>query len=326
MRNLSFRWALNEALKEEMVRDPKVFVAGEDVGESGGSFGITRGLYEQFGEWRAKDTPLSEEGIVGLAVGAAAAGYRPVVEIMFMDFIAIAMDQICNQAAKSRFLYGGAVSFPLVIRTLCGTGLRAGGHHSQSLEAWFVHTPGLKVVLPSTPYDAKGLLKSAIRDNNPVIFMEHKGLLSLKGEVPEEEYTIPLGKADIKRKGDHVTVVATGKMVHTSLAAAQKLAGEGIEVEVIDPRTLSPLDTEVILSSVRKTSRLVIVHEAPKPCGFGAEIAALVAEEGIDFLDAPIKRVTFPFMPVPFGPLEDVLVPQESDVIGAVKEVFRKVA
>lgn len=323
MRNLSMRWAINEALMEEMARDEKVFVAGEDVGKQGGTFGVTKGLYKQFGEWRVKDTPLSEEAIVGLAVGASMAGYRPVVEIMFMDFITIAMEQICNQAAKSRYLYGGMVSLPLVIRTMCGVGLRAGGHHSQSLEAWFIHTPGLKVIMPSTSHDAKGLMKSAIRDDNPIIFMEHKGLLPLKGEVPEEEFLIPLGVADIKREGEHVTVVATGKMVHTALAASKKLSDEGIEVEVIDPRTLSPLDTETILSSVRKTHHLLIVHEAPKPCGFGAEIAAIVAEEGLDFLDAPVKRLTFPFIPVPFGAIEDLLVPQENDIITAAREILQ---
>lgn len=323
MKTLSMRSALNEALREEMARDEKVFLAGEDVGKPGGTFGVTKGLFKQFGEWRVKDTPLSEEAIVGLAVGASMAGYRPVVEIMFMDFITIAMEQICNQAAKSRYLYGGMVSLPLVIRTLCGVGLRAGGHHSQSLEAWFIHTPGLKVIMPSTPADAKGLMKSAIRDDNPVVFMEHKGLLPLKGEVPEEEYLIPLGIADVKRTGEHVTVVATGKMVNTALSASKKLSEQGIEIEVIDPRTLSPLDSETILASVRKTHHLVIVHEAPKPCGFGAEIAAVVAEEGLDFLDAPIKRVTFPFIPVPFGAMEDVLAPQEDDIVAAVMEVLR---
>jgi len=325
MRSINFRRAINEALNEEMARDKKVFVTGEDVGISGGTFGLTKGLYEAYGEWRVKDTPICEDGFMGLAVGAAMAGYRPVVEIMFMDFIAVAIDQVCNQAAKSRFLYGGKVKVPMVITTLYGTGLRAGGHHSQSLESWFIHTPGLKVVMPSTPYDAKGLLKSAIRDDNPVIFMAHKALSSLNGEVPDEEYTIPLGKADIKRQGEHVTIVATGKMVHTALAAAKKLAEEGIEAEVIDPRTVSPLDKETILDSVRKTNRLVVVHEAPAPCGFGAEVAAIVAEEAIDYLDAPIKRVTFPFMPVPFaGTIEDELVPQPNDVIRAVKEVCHK--
>jgi len=319
---INIRRAINDALSEEMARDERVFIAGEDVGEQGGTFGLTKGLYDRFGKWRVKDTPLSEDAIAGLAVGAALGGYRPVIEIMFMDFITIAMDQICNQAAKSRYLYGGSVSLPLVVCTLCGTGLRAGGHHSQSLEAWFVHTPGLKVVMPSTPYDAKGLLKSAIRDDNPVIFMEDKSLLSLKGEVPEGEFLVPLGVADIKRKGDHVTVVATAKMVHQCLAAASKLSEEGIEAEVIDPRTLSPLDSDTILESVRKTNHLVIAHEAPKACGFGAEVAAVVAEEGLDFLDAPIKRVSGPPMPMPFGEIEDLLVPRAEDVISAVREVL----
>lgn len=323
MKSLNFRWAINEALREEMERDERVFVAGEDVGKPGGPFGLTKGLHEKFGEQRVKDTPLSEEAIIGLAVGAAAAGYRPVVEIMFMDFITIAMDQICNQAAKLRYLCGGKVSLPLVIRTLFGTGLRAGGHHSQSLESWFIHTPGLKVIMPSTPYDAKGLLKSAIRDDNPVIFLEHKGLLRIKGDVPEGEFTLPLGVADVKRAGEHATVVATGKIVHTALGAAEQMARDGIELEVIDPRTLSPLDKETILNSVRKTNHLVIAHEGTKACGIGAEISAVVAEEGLDFLDAPIKRLASPFMPIPFGPLEDALVPGENDIIAAVKEILK---
>jgi pyruvate/2-oxoglutarate/acetoin dehydrogenase E1 component len=322
MKSLNFRWAINEALREEMERDEKVFIAGEDVGKPGGPFGLTKGLYEKFGERRVKDTPLSEEAIIGLAVGAAAAGYRPVVEIMFMDFITIAMEQICNQAAKMRYLYGGKISLPLVIRTLFGTGLRAGGHHSQSLETWFIHTPGLKVVMPSTPYDAKGLLKSAIRDDNPVIFLEHKGLLSKKGDIPEEEFMVPLGVADVKRSGDDLTVVATGKLVHAALEAAEELAKGDIDLEVIDPRTLSPLDKDTILNSVKKTSRLVIVHEGTKPCGIGAEISAIVAEEALDFLDAPVKRLTFPFMPIPFGPLEDKLVPGKNEIIEAVKEIL----
>jgi len=322
MSMINMRKAINDALKEEMTRDGKVFFAGEDIGEQGGTFGLTKGLYQEFGQRRVKDTPLSEEAISGLAVGAAMGGYRPVIEIMFMDFMTIAMEQICNQAAKSRYLYGGAVRVPLVVCTLCGTGLRAGGHHSQSLEAWFVHIPGLKVVMPSGPYDAKGLLKSAIRDDNPVIFMEHKGLLGVKGEVPEEEFIIPLGVADIKREGEQITVVATGKMVHLSLSAAEKLSAEGVEVEVIDPRTLSPLDTATIVGSVRKTNHLVVVHEAPKPCGFAAEISAVVAEEALDFLDAPIRRVTFPFMPVPFGEIEDTLAPGEEEIISAIRETI----
>lgn len=323
MKTLNYRWAITEALREEMERDERVFLAGEDIAAHGGTFGLTRGLFKQFGGWRVKDTPISEEAIVGLAVGAAAVGMRPVVEIMFMDFITIAMDQICNQAAKMRYLYGGQVKLPMVVRALSGAGFRAGGHHSQCLESWFIHTPGLKVVMPSTPYDCKGLLKASIRDDNPVVFIEHKALLSLKGEVPEEEYLVPLGKADVKKEGKDVTIVATGWMVSKSLAAAKKLSAEGIEAEVIDPRTLSPLDEETILASVKKTGRLIIVHEAVKPCGFGAEVAAIVAEKALDFLEAPIKRVTPPFTPIPFGTVEDLLIPQEGDIIQAVKEIFR---
>jgi pyruvate/2-oxoglutarate/acetoin dehydrogenase E1 component len=323
MKTLNFRWAVTEALREEMERDERVFVVGEDVAAAGGTFGLTRGLFKQFGGWRVKDTPISEEGIVGLAVGAAAVGMRPVVEIMFMDFITIAMDQICNQAAKMRYLHGGQFKLPLVVRTLCGMGLRAGGHHSQSLEAWFIHTPGLKVVMPSTPYDCKGLLKASIRDDNPVVFIEHKALLSMKEEVPDGEIIVPLGKADVKKEGKDATIIATGWMVSKSLAAAKKLSAEGIEVEVIDPRTLSPLDEEAILKSVEKTGRLVIVHEAMKPCGFGAEVAAIVAEKAMDFMEAPVKRVTPPFTPIPFGVVEDMLVPQEADIIQAVKEVLQ---
>ena len=322
MKSIKMRWAINAALKEEMDRDEKVFLAGEDVGVGGGVFGVTKGLFEQFGRLRVVNTPLSEEAVGGLAVGAAMAGYRPIIEIMFMDFTAIAMDQICNQAAKSRFLYGGQVKLPIVVRTMFGTGLRAGGHHSQSLEAWFMHTPGLKVVMPATPYDAKGLLSSAIRDDNPVIFMEHKALYSLSGEVPEGQYVIPLGEADIKRPGRDVTIVATGRMVHTALAAADELALDAIEAEVVDPRTIYPLDKRTILSSVQKTNHLVIIQEAPKICGFAAEVAAMVAEEAADFLDAPIKRLSFPFMPVPFGEIEDSFIPQKSDLVKAVKEVI----
>jgi pyruvate dehydrogenase E1 component beta subunit len=321
-RSLNFRWAITEALREEMERDPTVFVAGEDVGPMGGVFGYTRGLHEKFGDLRVKDTPLSEQAIAGLAVGAALAGMRPVVEIMFMDFITLAMEQLCNQAAKNRTLWGGRVRLPLVVRTMCGAGLKIGGHHSSSLEAWFVHTPGLKVVYPSTPADAKGLLKSAIRDDEPVIFMEHKSLASLKGPVPEGEVLLPLGVADVKRAGRDCTVVATGWMVHRALAAADTLGAEGVEVEVIDPRTLSPLDTTAICESVRRTKRLVIVQEAPAPASFASEVSAVVAEHAIDFLDGPIKRVTGAFTPLPFGPLEDALIPGVSDIVTAIREVL----
>jgi pyruvate dehydrogenase E1 component beta subunit len=259
---------------------------------------------------------------MGLAVGSAAAGMRPVVEIMFNDFITIAMDQIVNQAAKMRYMFGGKLRLPITIRTMCGGGVNAGPQHSQSLEAWFVHVPGLKVVMPASPYDAKGLLKSAIRDDNPVVFFENKALYGMKGDVPEEEYLVPLGKAEVKRAGDDVTVVAISQMVPKALAAAEKLAGEGISVEVLDPRTLSPLDKDAIVASVRKTGRLVIAHEAVAPCGIGAEIAALAAEHAFDALRAPIKRVTAPFTPVPFAkPLEAFYLPNAERIAEAVKEI-----
>lgn len=322
MRKLTFAQALNEALKQEMRRDPTIYVAGEDVGKYGGVFGVTAGLLEEFGEERVRDTPITESAIIGSAVGAAAAGLRPVVEIMFIDFIGVALDQLFNQAAKMKYMFGGKAKLPIVVRTTCGAGMCAAAQHSQSLEAWFMHIPGLKVVAPSTPYDAKGLLISSIRDDNPVLFIEHKMLYGIEGEVPEEPYTIPLGVADIKREGKDVTVVATMAMVHKALEAAEDLAKEGIEVEVVDPRTLSPLDKETIINSVKKTHRLVIVHEAVKQAGPGAEIAAIVAEEAFEYLDAPIKRVAAPFTPVPFSPvLENAYIPSKESIISAVKEV-----
>jgi pyruvate dehydrogenase E1 component beta subunit len=325
MRKLTFAQALNEALRQEMRRDPTIYVAGEDVGKYGGIFGVTAGLLEEFGEERVRDTPITESAIIGSAVGAAAAGLRPVVEIMFIDFIGVALDQLFNQAAKMKYMFGGKAKLPIVVRTTCGAGMSAAAQHSQSLEAWFMHIPGLKVVAPSTPYDAKGLLISSIRDDNPVLFIEHKMLYGIEGEVPEEPYTIPLGVADIKREGKDVTVVATMAMVHKALEAAEDLAKEGIEVEVVDPRTLSPLDRETIINSVKKTHRLVIVHEAVKQAGPGAEIAATVAEEAFEYLDAPIKRVAAPFTPVPFSPvLESAYIPSKENIISAVKEVVGK--
>jgi pyruvate/2-oxoglutarate/acetoin dehydrogenase E1 component len=325
MRKLTFAQALNEALRQEMRRDPTIYVAGEDVGKYGGIFGVTAGLLEEFGEERVRDTPITESAIIGSAVGAAAAGLRPVVEIMFIDFIGVALDQLFNQAAKMKYMFGGKAKLPIVVRTTCGAGMSAAAQHSQSLEAWFMHIPGLKVVAPSTPYDAKGLLISSIRDDNPVLFIEHKMLYGIEGEVPEEPYTIPLGVADIKREGKDVTVVATMAMVHKALEAAEDLAKEGIEVEVVDPRTLSPLDRETIINSVKKTHRLVIVHEAVKQAGPGAEIAATVAEEAFEYLDAPIKRVAAPFTPVPFSPvLESAYIPSKESIISAVKEVVGK--
>ncbi len=321
MKEVRYIRAITEALKEEMARDESVFVIGEDVAYPVGSFIATRGLLEEFGGRRVKDTPISEAAIVGLALGAATQGLRPVVEIMFMDFLPLCMDQIVNQVAKTRYMFGGQYQVPLVIRTPCGGGVNAGPQHSQCLESWFAHVPGLKVVMPATPYDVKGLLKAAIRDDNPVLFVENKALYGLQGEIPEEDYLVPIGKADVKKPGKDVTVVATSRMVHQSLEAARTLSEEGIEVEVIDLRTISPLDKETIFQSVEKTSRLVVAHEAVKAFGVGAEIAAMVAEEMIDCLDAPILRVGAPFTPVPFN-LESFYLPNAEDVIKAVKKAL----
>jgi len=323
MRKVTYREALREALREEMRRDPTVFLLGEDIGRYwGGAFKVTEGLAEEFGDERVRDTPISESAIVGAAVGAAITGMRPVAEIMFGDLTALAMDQIANQAAKIHYMFGGQVKVPLVVRTPFGAGVNIAAHHSQSLEAWFIHVPGLYVVAPSTPYDAKGLLKTAIRGSNPVFFCEHKLLYPIEGEVPEEEYLIPFGVADIKREGADVTVVATLYMVHKALNAAEELGGEGISVEVVDPRTLTPLDKQVIINSVKKTGRIVIVSEDCKTAGVSAEIAAVVAEEAIDYLDAPIKRVAEPDTPIPFSPpLEQYVIPDEKAIIKAVKEV-----
>ncbi|HEY3065801.1 MAG TPA: dehydrogenase E1 component subunit alpha/beta [Methylomirabilota bacterium] len=319
-REITFAQALNEALHAEMQRDERVFVMGEDVGLIGGIFGVTRGLREAYGEDRVRDTPISEPSFVGMGVGAAIAGLRPVVEIQIWDFVAMTMDQIVNQAAKFRYMLGGTPTVPLVIRGPQGGGIRLAAQHSQSLEAWFVHIPGLVVIAPSTPYDAKGLLASAIRDDNPVIFLEHKVLYATKGAVPEGTYAIPLGKADVKRAGSDVTVVATQAMVARALAAADELAKDGVSVEVIDPRTLWPLDEETILRSVAKTSRLVIVHEAVKRGGFGAEIAALVSEKALDVLDAPIARVAARPVPMPYNDsLERATIPSQADIVAAVR-------
>ncbi|MBY0099436.1 alpha-ketoacid dehydrogenase subunit beta [Mesobacillus maritimus] len=321
MTKINFRWAITHALDEELARDDKVFLVGQDVGESGGVFGLTRGLYEKYGGWRVKDTPISEEGITGLAVGAGMIGHRPVVEIMYMDFISLAIEQLANQAAKTFYVSGGKIKVPMVVRTLAGGGFKAGIHHSQSLESWFTHIPGLKVVYPSTPYDVKGLLKSSIRDDNPVVFIEHKGLFSLKGEVPDEEYTIPLGKADIKREGSDVTIISYGKSVHQSLEAAEALAEEGICAEVIDLRTLVPLDKETILKSVEKTNRAMVVYEATKESGFGAEVSSIISEELIYDLDAPVRRIAGAFTPIPLGDAEDAHFPTVEEIIKVAKEM-----
>ncbi|MBX5321135.1 MAG: alpha-ketoacid dehydrogenase subunit beta [Candidatus Bathyarchaeota archaeon] len=324
MRKISYREALREALREEMRRNPAVFLLGEDIGRYwGGAFKVTDGLAEEFGDDRVRDTPISENAIIGVAVGAAITGMRPVAEIMFGDLTALAMDQIANQAAKLRYMFGGQAKVPLVIRTPFGGGVNIAAHHSQSLEAWFMHVPGLYVAVPSTPYDAKGLLKAAIRGNNPVIFCEHKLLYHVEGEVPEEDYIIPFGVADIKREGEDVTVVATLCMVHKALKAAEILEAEGVSVEVVDPRTLTPLDKKAIINSVKKTGRLVAVSEDCKTAGVTAEIAAIVAEEAIDYLDAPIKRVAEPDTPIPFSPpLEQYVIPNEKAIVKAIKEII----
>ena len=323
MREISYRDALREALREEMRRDPTVFLLGEDIGRYwGGAFKVTKGLAEEFGDERVRDTPISESAIVGAAVGAAITGMRPVAEIMFGDLTTLAMDQIVNQAAKIRYMFGGQAKVPLVIRTPFGGGVNIAAHHSQCLEALFMHVPGLQVAVPSTPYDAKGLLKTAIRNDNPVIFCEHKLLYPITGPVPDEEYTLPFGVADIKREGNDVTIVATLYMVHKALKAAEELEKDGISVEIVDPRTLVPLDKETIINSVKKTGRVVIVTEDCKTAGVSAEIAAVIAEEALDYLDAPVKRVANPDVPIPFSPpLESFVIPDEKRIIQAVKEV-----
>jgi pyruvate dehydrogenase E1 component beta subunit len=323
VRKITYREALKEALKEEMRRDSTVFLLGEDIGKYwGGAFKVTEGLAEEFGDERVRDTPISESAIIGTAVGAAITGMRPVAEIMFGDLTALAMDQTANQAAKIRYMFGGQAKCPLVIRTPFGAGVNIASHHSQSLEAWFMHVAGLFVAVPSTPYDAKGLLKTAIRGNNPVFFCEHKLLYPIEGDVPEEEYTIPFGVADVKKEGADVTIVATLYMVHKALNAAKQLEKEGVDAEVVDPRTLTPLDKQAIIKSVKKTGRLVIVSEDCKTAGVSAEIAAVVADEAIDYLDAPIKRVAEPDTPIPFSPpLEQYVIPDEKAIIKAVKKV-----
>ncbi|HIP87089.1 MAG TPA: alpha-ketoacid dehydrogenase subunit beta [Anaerolineales bacterium] len=323
MRELSYAEAIREALRQEMQRDERVFIIGEDVGVYGGAFGVTLGLIEEFGEERVIDTPISELTIAGAITGAALVGMRPVGEIMFMDFITLASEQLVNQAAKIRFMFGGKEKVPFVLRTPAGSGTGAAAQHSQSLENWFVHIPGLKVVMPSTPYDAKGLLIASIRDDNPVIFVEHKLLYRVKGSVPEEPYTIPLGTAEVKREGRDLTIVATSIMVQRALQAAEQLAGEGIEVEVVDPRTLKPLDKETIIRSVIKTGRVLIVHEACKTGGFGGELAAVIAEsEAFDYLDAPIVRLAGRDIPIPYNrTLEYHAVPQVENIVEAARRL-----
>ncbi len=324
-REITYLEAVREAMSQEMRQNEDVFILGEDIGVYGGAFGVTRGMLEEFGPERVRNTPISEAAIAGAAVGAALTGMRPILELQFSDFITIAMDQMVNQAAKTRYMFGGKGKVPMVLRTPSGSGTGAAAQHSQSLEAWMAHIPGLKVVQPSTAYDAKGLLKAAMDDDNPVIFYEHKLLYKTSGVVPEEQYSIPLGKADIKREGTDVTIVATAIMVHKSLEAAAELEKEGISVEVVDPRTLVPLDEETIINSVKKTGRLIVVHEAVKRGGIGGEIASMIAEsEAFDYLDAPIKRLGGLAIPIPYNPtLEKAAIPQVADIIAAVKETVK---
>ena len=321
MRELTYREAIREALRDEMKRDETVYLLGEDIAEYGGSLKVTLGLMEEFGRDRVRNTPISEMAIAGAAVGSAVTGMRPVAEIMFVDFMTIAMDQLVNQAAKIRYMTGGQVKVPLVIRTQGGAGRSSAGHHAQSLEAWFVHVPGLKVVMPATPYDAKGLLKASIRDDSPVVFIEHKLLYAETGPVPKEDYVIPLGEAHLARKGSDITIVATSRMVSQALLASEMLEKEGISAEIVDPRTLVPLDKEAIFSSVKKTGRLLIVHEACERGGFGAEIAAMVVNECFDHLDAPIERLGAANTPVPFAPvLEDFYLPNAKKIVERVRK------
>jgi pyruvate dehydrogenase E1 component beta subunit len=322
MRELSYSHALREALREEMRRDPDVFLIGEDIGKGGGAFRVTDTMLDEFGARRVIDTPISESAIVGAAIGAAMLGLRPVAEIMIADLMALVMDQLVA-AAKVHFVHAGQLTLPLVVRT-ANAGLAGWGpYHGQSVEGWFLPVPGVKLVMPSTPYDAKGLLKAAIRDPNPVVVFEDKGLYHTRGPVPEEEYVIPLGIADTKRGGTDVTIVAFARAVHTALEAAEMLSGHGIEAEVIDPRTLAPFDKETVLSSVQKTGKLVIAHESVKQGGPGAEVAALVAEEAIEFLEAPIVRVGNPGGMVPFSPaMFEQLIPTPRDVVEGVNKVM----
>lgn len=323
MATKTYCWAIVDAMREEMERDEKVFLIGEDVGAPEGAFGASRGLQKTFGTSRVRDTPISEEIIVGLGVGAAMTGRRPIVEIMFIDFLGLCLDQIANQAAKTHYIYDGMFRMPLVIRTSSAVEMGIGPHHSQSWEAIVGHIPGLKVVMPSTPRDAKGLLKSAIRDDNPVVFIEHIALHRLKEEIEGEELLIPIGKADVKRQGRDVTVVASGLMVARALAAAETLAKDGIEIEVVDPRTISPIDYDTIVDSVRKTNRALVVTSSHKQFGFGSEVAAEVQERAFFDLDQPVKRLSPPFTPAPFGKqFDDYLNPNTDAIVAAVRELF----
>lgn len=326
MREITYAEAIKEAMSEEMRRDENVMFLGEDIGVYGGAFGVSRGMIDEFGEERVRDTPITEMAITGAAAGAAMTGLRPIAELMFSDFMMLAMDQLANQAAKNRFQFGGQASVPMVLRAPGGSGTGAAEQHSQSLEAWVCHVPGLKVVIPSTPYDAKGLLKASIRDNNPVVFLEQKLLYRTKGEVPEEsdDYIIPLGEADIKREGKDVTIVTYGRMVQRSLEVAENFAREGVDVEVIDIRSLVPLDKECLINSAKKTGKVVIVHEACQTGGFGGELSSVIVDsEAFFYLDAPVKRVGGLDVPIPYNPnLEAQVVPTVDSISTAIREML----
>lgn len=320
----SYSEAINDALREEMARDPNVFIIGEDVGVMGGVFGVTAGLHAQFGEERVMDTPISEAGIIGAALGAAMMGMRPVAEIMFGDFLGCAGDQLINQVAKARYMSGGKARVPLTIRVTTGAPGSSAAQHSQSPESWFMNIPGLKIVCPSTPADAKGLLKSAIRGEDPVLFFEHKMLYAMREAVPDGDYVVPFGQAHVRRVGKDLTIIAIGSMVQHALSVANELAGEGIGCEVIDPRTLVPLDVATLIASVKKTGRVVIAHEAHKRSGPGAEIAAVIAELALDYLDAPIQRVAAKNAPLPYAPeLEQFVLPGRADLMRAARAVIQ---
>jgi pyruvate/2-oxoglutarate/acetoin dehydrogenase E1 component len=322
---LSYREAVRDAMSTAMRRDEDVFIMGEDIAEMGGSMGVTQGMLEEFGPERVRNTPISEMAIVGAGIGAAIAGMRPIVEIMYQDFTTLAMEQIVSQAAKHRYMSGGQIKVPLTIRTQGGAGWSPGAQHAQQLEAWFVHVPGLKVVFPSTPEDVRGLLWSSIYEDNPIIFFEHRTLYGIKGEVPDEIEPIEIGKARIHREGEDVTVIATGRLVHESLKAAEQAEEEGISVEVFDPRTLQPLDEDALIAAVKKTNRAVVAHEAVTRMGWGAEVAAIVQEKAFDWLDAPVARVGAKFTPIPFAPvMEEWVVPHAQDVLSAIKKTVGK--
>lgn len=324
-RRLPYVAAITEALSQLMREDPAIFVAGEDVAVYGSVFGVTRGMLAEFGPERIVDTPIAESGIMGLGLGAAATGLRPIIDIMFMDFMGVCMDELVNQIAKMKYMFGGKATIPLTVHTMAGGGLSMAAQHSQCLEAWFCHVPGLKVVMPSGPYEAKGLMVAAVRDDNPVIVVNNKASLGVTGAVPEELYEIPLGKAHIVRPGSNFTILATGRMVAESLKAAEALAADGLDVEVIDPRTLQPFDIETVVQSVRKTHRALVAHEAVRFGGIGAEFAAQIQEEAFDHLDAPVGRVGAPFSPVPFSPaLEKLYIPDAARITGEVRRLLGK--